>query len=249
MPTMRRRFAGKAAAAAALACVAAAGSSAAPGPTLPAETGTVYTVSGAGVFIRSQEVTVRGPVGDGGPAGLAPLDEPQAVWATPGGGYLIAEQYANRIRRVSARGVITTVAGTGRQGSSGDGGPATAARLDHPLGVAQLADGTLAIADQRNNRVRLVDASGRITTLVTARWPDAVAPAPDGGVLVVEGLNNRILHVTRAGIVTVVAGNGTRGFAGDGGPAVDARLSRPHGLAVAPDGALLIADGSNRIRR
>ena len=226
----------------------ASGAPAVTPPVDPAETGSIFSVAGAGLFAKDGGAQ-RAPVGDGGPAGLAPLDWPAGVAATPDGGFLVAETYGNRIRRVSPRGVISTVAGTGREGLSGDGGPATAARLDHPSAVARLADGSVAIADQRNGRVRLVDPSGRITTLVTGRWADAVAAAPDGGVLVVEALNNRVLHVTRAGVITVVAGDGTRGFAGDGGPAVAARLSRPTGVAVAPDGAILIADGSGHVRR
>ena len=121
------------------------------------------------------------PLGDGGPARLAPLDFPTGVAALPDGGFLVAEQYASRIRRISPRGVISTVAGNGRAGLFGDGGPATAARLNYPSGVAALADGSIAIADQRNNRVRLVNRAGRISTLAPARWPDGVGAAPDGG--------------------------------------------------------------------
>lgn len=247
MTRFRRRMAGAAVAAGAVLCAGAMAQSAAA-PTLPEETGTIHTVAGTGLFFGDQ-ITYRAPLGDGGPAGVAPLDFPTGVAATPDGGFLVSDQYASRIRRVSPAGVITTVAGTGRAGLSGDGGPATAARINYPSGVAVLADGAIAIADQRNNRVRLVDAGGTITTLVEARWPDGVAAAADGGVLVVERLNNRVLHVSRSGVVTVVAGDGVRGFAGDGGPAVAARLARPVGVASAPDGAFLIADGSNRVRR
>lgn len=237
-----------------LAALAAAGlpagaAGAASGAAEPAaETGTIYSVAGTGLFVRGGGA-VAAPRGDGGPARLAPLDFPTGIAATPDGGFLIAEQYASRIRRVSARGVIRTVAGTGRAGLSGDGGAATRARLDYPSGVAALADGSIAIADQRNNRVRLVDSAGRIATLAAARWPDDVGAAADGGVLVVEALNNRVLHVSRAGVVSVVAGTGTGGFSGDGGPATQARLSRPRAVASTHDGGLLIADGTNRVRR
>lgn len=247
MDGFRRRLAGAAVAAGAVLCAGATAQSA-TAPTLPAETGTIYTVAGTGLFV-ADGVAVRAPLGDGGPAGVAPLDFPTGVSATPDGGFLVSDQYASRIRRVSPTGVITTVAGTGRAGLSGDGGLATRAQINYPSGVAALADGAIAIADQRNNRVRLVDTSGTISTLAEARWPDGVAAAADGGVLVVERLNNRVLHVSRAGVVTVVAGDGVRGFAGDGGPAVAARLARPAGVASAPDGSFLIADGSNRVRR
>lgn len=249
---MSGRIAIRTAAAAAMAAAGlAAPGSGAPGripPTLPSETGTIYSVAGAGLFTHG-EVTERPRPREGGPASSEPIDFPLGVSANPGGGYLVADTYGNRIRSVSAAGLIRTIAGTGREGVSGDGGPARAARLDHPSGAVLLPDGSVAIADQRNQRVRVIDPSGVIRTLIAARSPDGVAAAPDGGVLVVEGLENRVLHVSLAGAVTVVAGDGTRGFAGDGGPATAARLSRPRGVAVAPDGSLLIADGSNRVRR
>jgi len=145
--------------------------------------------------------------------------------------------------------MIRTVAGTGRAGLAGDGGPATAARLNWPMGVAALADGSVAIADQRNNRVRLVAPDGTIRSLAQLTSPDGVAAAADGGVLVVQDFENRVAHVDPAGTVSVVAGTGQRGFSGDGGPATAARLNRPIDVAAAADGGFLIADGSNRIRR
>ena len=215
--------------------------------TAAASTVRIYSVAGAGFVLRPM-ISIPPPTGDGGPAGLARLTFPTAVAATPDGGFLVAETERQRIRRVSPRGIITTVAGTGRGGFSGDGGPATQARLDFPTGVAQLPDGAVAIADQRNNRVRLVDAAGVITTLAAVAFPDGLSAAADGGVLVVQSAANRVLHVDRAGGVTAVAGSGVRGFAGDGGPAVDARLSRPRDVAPTSDGGFLIADG-NRVRR
>ena len=87
-----------------------------------------------------------------------------------------------------------------------------------------------------------------ISTLAVVQFPDGLSAAADGGVLVVQSAANRVLHVDRAGAVTVAAGSGVRGFAGDGGPAIDARLSRPRGVAPTSDGGFLIADG-NRVRR
>lgn len=215
--------------------------------TAAASTVRIYSVAGAGFLLRPM-ISIPPPTGDGGPAGLARLTYPTAVAAAPDGGFLVAETERQRVRRVSPRGIITTVAGTGRGGFSGDGGPATQARLDFPTGVAQLPDGAVAIADQRNNRVRLVNPAGVITTLAAVAFPDGLSAAADGGVLVVQSAANRVLHVDRAGGVTAVAGSGVRGFAGDGGPAVAARLSRPSGVAPTIDGGFLIADG-NRVRR
>ena len=213
-----------------------------------AATGRNFTVAGAGGFALPM-ATIAPPMGDGGPASLARILYPTAVAALPDGGYLVADGEGNRIRRVSSAGVITTIAGTGRGGLTGDGGPATAARMDWPTGVAPLTDGSVAIADQRNNRVRLIDPAGTIRTLAQVTSPDGVAPAADGGVLVVQDFENRVLHVDRAGVVTAAAGTGARGFAGDGGPATAALLNRPVGVAAASDGGFLIADGSSHVRR
>ncbi len=220
----------------------------AAGAPATAATGRIFSVAGAGGFALPM-ATIAPPVGDGGPAAFARILYPTAVAALPDGGYLVADAEGQRIRRVSPAGVITTIAGTGRAGLTGDGGPATAARINWPTGVAPLADGSVAIADQRNNRVRLIDPLGTITTLAQVTSPDGVAPAADGGVLAVQDFENRVVHIDRAGAVTVVAGTGARGSAGDGGPATAALLNRPVAVAAAADGGFLVADGSNRIRR
>jgi hypothetical protein len=237
MPAIRRgRFA--------LCAVAAALAAAAPAS---AATGRIFTVAGAGNFVI-QNRALPVPVGDGGPAALARILYPTAVAALPGGGYLIADGEGQRVRRVSATGVISTVAGVGREGSTGDGGPATAARLNWPLGVAGLPDGAVAIAE-RDNRIRLVEPDGTIRTLAQVTSPDGLAAAADGGVLVTQDFENRVVHIDRAGVVTVVAGTGARGFSGDGGPATAAALNRPVAVGAAADGGFLIGDGSNRVRR
>jgi len=224
-----------------------------------AATGTITTVAGTGTAAFT---------GDLGPAGAAQLAIPVAVVSTPDGGYLIADQANNRIRRVSAAGTITTVAGSGTgPGYSGDGGPATSAKLSGPSGVAQLADGTILIADINNNAVRRVAPDGTITTAVgngaasfsgdagpasaaTVRFPYDIAPLPGGGYLIADEDNNRIRKVDAAGTITTVAGNGAGGSGGDGGPATSAQLNDPSGVIVMPDGGFLIADTSNhRIRR
>ncbi len=164
-------------------------------------------------------------------------------------------------------GVITTVAGNGNWGFSGDGGPATAASLNYPVGVSVAADGSLYIADTYNGRIRRVGPDGIITTvagngqlgLFGRRWPGdggepehpfGVAVAADGSLYIADIENHRIRRVGPDGIITTVAGNGQRGFSGDGGPATAAGLHHPTGVAVAADGSLYIADYDNyRIRR
>lgn len=148
-------------------------------------------------------------VGDGGPATLARLYQPYDVAVGPDGSLYIADPFSTRLRRVGPDGIITTVAGNGNAGFSGDGGPATEAWLQ----------------------------------------PAAIAVAPDGSLYIAD-FNNRIRRVGPDGIITTVAGNGTFGFSGDGGPATQAPLSSPLGIALAPDGNLYFADqGNQRIRR
>lgn len=173
----------------------------------------------------------------------------------------------HRVRRLGADGRILTVVGTGQRGGDGDGGRATAARLDRPAAVAALADGTLFIADSGNDRVRRVTADGRISTFAgsgekgfsgdggpatDARLdkPVDLAVAPDGSVYVVDAGNRRIRRVSHDGRITTVAGTGESGFAGDGGPATAAQLDDPSGVAVGGDGQLYISDTENhRVRR
>jgi PKD repeat protein/sugar lactone lactonase YvrE len=145
--------------------------------------------------------------GDGGPATSAELNDPQRIQVDSAGDLYIADALNNVVRRVDgATHVITTVAGTGRAGLSGDGGQATAAQLSQPRGVALAGDSLLYVADTDNHRVRAVDLS--------------------------------------TGLISTVVGT-TAGFSGDGGPAVQAQLDQPRGLTVLPDGDLLVADTLN----
>jgi NHL repeat len=223
-----------------------------------AATNTISTVAGRGSF---------GFSGDGGPATAAELAGPIGVAATPDGGVLIADKDNERVRRVSSAGTITRVAGNGIEGFSGDGGPATDAKLSSPTGVAATPDGGLLIADFGNSRVRYVTPAGTITTIAgngtpgfsgdggpaTAAqlsYPFGLAVTADGGVLIADYGNSRVRYVTPAGTITTVAGNGSQGFSGDGGPATDAELKGPTGVAATPDGSVLIADQYNqRVRR
>ncbi len=223
-----------------------------------AGTGTISTIAGSDPF---GDFT-----GDGGPATAAALNDPSGVAVMPDGGYLIADAGNDRVRRVFPDGTIRTVAGSGSYGSSGDGGPATAASLQAPIGVAALPDGSFLIADAAAARVRRVSATGIITTAAgtgtrgisgdggpaTAAAiydPQGVTAMPDGGFLIADG-DYVVRRVSPAGIITTVAGTGTPGFSGDGGPATAAQLTNPNAVAVTADGGFLIADsGNRRIRR
>jgi trimeric autotransporter adhesin len=206
----------------------------------------------------------EGFYGDGGPATSAALWTPGGVTVDASGNVFIADTVNNRIREVSATtGIITTVAGT-IQGFSGDGGPATSAQLNNPTGVFVDASGNIFIADKLNNRIRKVSA-GTITTVAgngiegfsgdngpatsaALYSPSGVFVDASGNIFIAVAFSNRIREVS-GGIITTVAGNGAQVFAGDGGLATSASLSRPSGVAVDASGDVFIADtNNNRIR-
>jgi sugar lactone lactonase YvrE len=212
-----------------------------------AATGTISTVAGSDPFGDFS--------GDGGPATAAALNNPTGVAATADGGYLIADASNARVRRVFPDGTITTVAGTGNYAFSGDGGPATAADLREPGGVALDAQGRVYIADTVNARIRMVDTNGIITTVAgtgatnVLNHPHGVAIDSQGRVVIADTYNHRIRRLD-AGTLTTIAGTGAFGYSGDGGPALSATLSTPYYVAVDSQDRILLSDlSNNRIRR
>ena len=225
---------------------------------------TITTIAGIGEIRYS---------GDGGPANQADLYYPKDVTVDRLGNLYIADTWNDRVRRVDTSGIITTVAGSGYRGYSGDEGPAVFARLNRPNDVAMDGAGNLYIADSWNNRIRRVDARGMITTIAGSghtsvygysgdggpaveaelRAPSGVALDGSGNIYISDTYNMRIRRVDSTGIITTVAGSGGTGvgsYSGDGGPAVEARLDTPFDVAVADGGNLYIADSyNNRIRR
>jgi sugar lactone lactonase YvrE len=208
--------------------------------------------------------------GDGGPAPSAMLSDVTGVAVDAAGNLYIADSDNQRIRRVdAATQVITTVAGTGILGFSGDGGPATAAAFDDIQGVAVDSQGDFFIADTYNFRIRKVDqgtgvvetvagdgaagfgGDGGPATSARLNYPCGVGLDAQNNIYIADSSNNRVRRVDAAtGIITTVAGNGIYGFSGDGGPAVLGELRIPYGVAVDAQGNLLIADMFNdRIRR
>jgi uncharacterized repeat protein (TIGR01451 family) len=182
------------------------------------------------------------------------------------GNLFVADSSRNRINKVTPDGVISIVAGTGTAGFSGDDGPAAAARLNSPWGIAVDAAGNLFVADSGNARLRKITPDGIITTVAgngtygfsgdagpatsAMLYPSGVAVDKAGNIFVADPDHARIRKVTSTGIISTVAGNGTYGFSGDGGLATSAQLASPSGVAVDTAGNLFIADrDSNRIRK
>jgi hypothetical protein len=208
-----------------------------------------------------------GAGGDGIPATAAILHQPNGVCVDgPGNLYIteMASSGGNKVRKVNTAGIISTIAGTGLPGFSGDGAAATLARLNMPSGVAADGAGNIYIADWGNNRVRKINTSGIISTiagggtllgdggpatLAQLNNPYSVSPDIFGNLFISDELGYRLRKVNTAGIISTVAGTGVAGSTGDGGPATAALFNQPDGI-VADAGSLYIADYSNnRIRR
>jgi trimeric autotransporter adhesin len=205
--------------------------------------------------------------GDGGAAAAASLSDPFGVAIDTAGNLYIADTSNHRIRRVNTFGKITTVAGNGIGTFSGDGGPATRASLNTPIGVAVDGAGNLYIADAFNNRIRKVNTAGVITTVagngdcrfsgddgaaVSASLcaPFGVAVDAPGNVYIADTSNHRIRKVDTSGIITTIAGHVKESFSGDGGSATKAGLNFPTGVTVDTAHNLFITDQSNhRIRK
>ena len=212
----------------------------------------ITTIAGNGTWSYS---------GDNGQATAAELKTPSEVTLDAVGNIYIADYDNNRIRKINSLGIITTIAGTGVGGFSGDGGQATAAKLRQPEQVVFDASGNMYIADTGNERVRKVSTAGVITTIAgiggtgfngdgipaTAAQlysPEEVALDASGNVYISDYFNNRIRKVNTLGIISTVAGNGTGGFNGDGGQATDAQFNGP-GVTIDATGNIFIADYAN----
>lgn len=219
--------------------------------------GNIVTVAGRGPFDNS---------GDGKQADAAILKSPHGLASGPDGSLYIADATDHRIRKVSAAGVISTLAGTGREGYSSDGVPAHQADLDGPCAAAVGPSGTVYFAESGSNRVRKI-SGGILSTVAgngspgysgdggpaeSARLNHPTAIAVDGAerIYIADTYNHRIRMVNTLGRISTLAGTGSPGFAGDGGPAAGASLNFPNGVAADGAGNVFIADTLNhRIRK
>ena len=180
-----------------------------------------------------------------------------------GGAVYVVDRGNHAVRRIGADGTIATLAGTGAPGFGGDGGVATSARLRSPRDVVVARDGAVFIADGGNDRVRRIDADGRIETIAgggnggdgsqatSARLdtPTAIAPLRDGGVMIADAGHAKLRKVSPDGRILTVAGTGTAGVRGDGGAAPRAQIDLPQALALGADDTIYMLDGgTDRVR-
>jgi uncharacterized protein (TIGR03437 family) len=214
----------------------------------------------AGMLLRN------GFSGDGGPAANAMLNSPRGIVGAPDGTLFIADTLNNRIRKINPAGIISTYAGTDSNGTITMGGQATSTQIFNPTRMALDKQGNLYFIDNMS-RIRKISAAGIITAYAgtnnskitpdgiqataTDMSPGALAIAPDGSLLFTDETSFRVRKIDATGVVTTVAGNGTRGFNGDGAPATSAQLSGLlQGLTVDSLGNIYIADtGNKRIRK
>jgi len=224
----------------------------------------VRKVDASGIITTIAGNGTAGFGGDGLPATVSMLNNPRGVATDAAGNVYIADQANQRIRKINIAGIISTIAGSASSGFSGDNGPATLAALQNPYSVAIDASGNIYIADVDNERIRMVDASGIITTFAgtgTGGYngdgiaatdaqlsePTGIAVDAMGIVYIADAWNSRIRAVS-AGIISTLAGTGVAGYNGDGGIAVT-ELNIPYGVGLDAGGNIYIADYSNNLAR
>jgi len=211
---------------------------------------TVTTIAGSGVASFAD-----------GTGAVAQFNSPSRMAIASDGTIYVADYINNRIRKISATGIVSTLAGTGNSGAIN--GLATTATFYHPSAVAVAADGTIYVADEGNNLIRKITAGGMVSTLAgsgsagltdgtgtAAEFdaPSSIVVASDGTVFVADEDNDCIRKITTAGTVTTFAGSGLGGYVNGTGTA--AQFSSPFGLAITSDGTIFVADTiNNRIRK
>jgi sugar lactone lactonase YvrE len=223
---------------------------------IDSRTGIITTIAGNGQFEFS---------GDGGPAAIAGFNFPRCVAVDRMGNIFVGDTGNSRVRRIDIRtGIIKTIAGNGSPFFSGDGGPATGAGLE-PTDLFVDREGNLLIADQFNGRIRRVDSGGNIITVAGGggsiddnipalnallSGPGGMTADSEGNLFFAETFNNRIRRIdSSSGLIITVAGTGSTGFSGDGGPAITATLAEPSSLALDKKGNLFIIDTGNSALR
>ena len=202
--------------------------------------GKITTFAGSGT---------RGYSGDGAAATAAALWFPCGLAFDSSGNLYISDYGNSTVRKVDSKGTISTVAGTGIYGFSGDGGSASKAALAYPYAIAFDSAGNLLIADTGNTDIRKVDTSGNISTLISGITPENIAVDSTGAIYFVDGVSSIVQKILPGGAIIPIAGDGKSYFAGDGGPALQAELSQPQGVATDKSGNVFVADTQNQVIR
>ena len=226
----------------------------------------IRKISTSGIITTVVGTGVAGYSGDGGPATAAELSDPWGLAIDAAGNLYIGDTRNAVVRKVNTAGIISTIAGTGMAGYGGDGGPATAARLQIPALMRLDNTGNLFFCDNANHRVRKITPLGTITiiagngipgssgdggTAVSAAisFPAGVAPDASGNIYISDAVHNVIRKVNSAGIISTFAGTGTAGYTGDGGPASTARLNYPQDIFIDASGNIYFSDTYNNVVR
>ncbi len=227
---------------------------------------TIRKVSPSGIITTIAGVGTPGFSGDGGPATAAQLSNPARIMMGSAGDLYVCDMGNNRVRKISPSGIITTFAGNGLTVYSGDGGPATASSLFHPLGLEEDNDGNIYISDYDHYRIRKVNTTGIITTVIGTGVPGS---GGDGGpatlaqvnrpwglrfdaadnLYVADQRNHKVRVVSPSGIITTFAGVGTIGYSGDGGPATAAQLFNVSDIDFDAAGNVYLDDQENNVVR
>ncbi|GAB3993629.1 hypothetical protein GCM10028807_29380 [Spirosoma daeguense] len=220
--------------------------------------GIISTIAGNGT---------AGSSGDGGPAIAAQINGPSSMLVDVDNNLFIVEYYGNRIRKVSSDGIITTLAGNGTAGFSGDGGLATSAQLNSPIAIALDESGNFFVSDRYNQRIRKITSSGIISTVAGTgsagfngdgnlaidtriNYPNDLDFDRNGNLYITDSNNHRIRKMSSDGVISTVAGTGIYDYNGDGGLAINAQLNVPTALATDHNGNLFITDTYNfRVRK
>ncbi len=206
-----------------------------------------------------------GYTGDGGDATAAYIDRPIGICGDQKGNIYFTESFNHIVRKIDTGGVLTTFAGIGSPGFTGDSGPATGAQLNSPLAITFDPKGNMYVVDIGNSRIRKIDTAGIITTIagngtsgyngdsiaaITAilNNPLDIASDTTGNIYIADLRNYRIRKIDIAGVITTIGGNGTAGFSGDSVSATAAQMT-PLGIATDKQGNIFISDSSDRVRK
>jgi uncharacterized protein (TIGR03437 family) len=211
--------------------------------------GRVRKIDTKGVITTFAGGVEKGYSGDGAAATSARLWFPSGL-ALDGSGNLYMADYGNHtVRKITSSGTISTVAGTGNWGATGDGSAASKATLESPMSLAIDAAGNIYIGDVGSQSIRKVTTDGNIRTVVSGVAPQSLAVDAAGSLYFVDGISSVVQKILPTGTMLTIAGTGYSGYSGDGGQATLAQLDHPSGLALSPSGNLLVADSNNQIIR